>query len=325
MFMRLMKLTAIWGVIAFALSGAASAQERYPSRPIKLVVALGPGSGVDSLARMLSDYLRDDLKTELIVENKSGAAGVVGGEFVAKSKPDGYTLGVFHASVLTTAAAINPNLPYDPVKDFTPLALVGTNPLALVVSATSRWNTLGELLDDAKKNPGKIGCGIIGMGSHSHFNLELLRIDSGAEITRVPYSAGTGAVIIGILGGHIACSSLTWPAVVGQVRGGKLRALAVTSRIKEFPQIPTFAESGFPRASLEVFYAIFGPANLPREVVGRLVPALEKAIRDPKNEASLEKMGFSVSYEGPAKLSERIVNELAVVREVAAKVGVKQD
>ena len=319
------KLWVISALVAFALMGAASAQERFPSRPIKLVVALGPGSGVDSLARMLSDYLRDDLKTELIVENKPGAAGVLGGDFLAKSKPDGYTLGVFHASVLTTAAAINSNLPYDPLKAFTPLALVGTNPLALVVSAASRWNTLGELLEDARKNPGKISCGIIGMGSHSHFNLELLRIDSGAEITRVPYSAGTGAVIVGILGGHVDCTSLTWPAVLGQVRGGKLRALAVTSRIKEFPRIPTFAESGFPRASLEVFYAIFGPANLPREVVGRLVPALEKAIRDPKNEASLEKMGYSVSYEGPAKLSDRIANELAVVREVAAKVGVKQD
>ena len=324
MFMR-QKLWAISGVVAFALLGSASAQERYPSRPIKLVVALGPGSGADALARMLSDYLRDDLKTELIVENKPGAAGVLGGDFLAKSKPDGYTLGVFHASVLTTAAAINPNLPYDPLKDFTPLAHVGTNPLALVVSTTSKWNKLDEFLDEARKNPGKIGCGLIGMGSHSHFNLELLRIDSGAEITRIPYSAGTGAVIIGILGGHIACTSLTWPAVVGQIRGGKFRALAVTSTIKEFPQIPTFAESGFPRASLEVFYAIFGPANLPREVVGRLVPALEKAIRDPKNEASLEKMGFSVSYEGPAKLSERIAHELAVVREVAARVGVKHD
>ena len=324
MFTRIM-LWAVSGAVAFALFGAASAQERYPTRPIKLVVALGSGSGVDLLARMLGDYLRDDLKTEFIVENRPGAAGVLGGDFVAKSKPDGYTLGVFHASVLTTAAAINPNLPYDPSKDFTPLAFVGTNPLALVVSATSRWNKLEELLGEAKRNPGKIGCGIIGIGSHSHFNLEILRLESGAEITRVPYSAGTGAVITGILGGHIACTSLTWPAVVGQVRAGKFRALAVTSRIKEFPQIPTFAESGFPRANLEVFYAIFGPAHLPKEVVDRLVPALEKAIRDPKNEASLEKMGFSVSYEGPAKLSERIVNELAVVREVAAKVGVKQE
>jgi len=320
-------VSAVFGAMLFAasLSGIASAQSQYPNKPIKLVVPLGAGSGTDALARILVEYLRDDLRTGFIVENRAGAAGVVGGDYVAKSKPDGYTLGVFQAAVLTTAAATNPNLPYDPIKDFTPLAIVGTNPLALVVMADARWKSLEEFLDEAKRRPGKISCGLMGLGSHSHFNLEILRLASGAEMARIPYSTGTGAIVAAMMGGHIDCSSQTWPAIVGQIKAGKLRALAVTSHIKEFPQIPTFASRGFAKAGLEVFYAVAGPANLPQEVVDTLVPALEKAIRNPANEANLQKMGFSVVYEGPRQLAERIQNELAIVKDVAAKIRIKQD
>jgi tripartite-type tricarboxylate transporter receptor subunit TctC len=289
------------------------------------VVPLGAGSGTDALARTLIEFVRDDLRTTLFVENKPGAGGIVGGDYVAKSRPDGYTLGVFQAGVLTTAAATSPNPPYDPIRDFTPLALVGTNPLVLVVTSGSRWKTLEQFLEEAKSSPGKISCGLMGLGSHSHFNLEILRIASGAEMTRIPYSTGTGAIVTAMMGGHIDCSSQTWPAIVGQIRAGKLRALAVTSNIKEFPEIPTFAGRGFPQAGLEVFYSIVGPANLPKEALDTLVPVLERAIRNPANEAQLRKMGFSVVYEGPAQLAERIRHELAIVREVAAKIRIKQE
>jgi tripartite-type tricarboxylate transporter receptor subunit TctC len=311
------KLAAISGMAWLALfsSGTVAAQDKYPSRPIKLVVALGPGSATDAMARMLADALRQDLKTEFIVENKPGAAGIVGGEFVARARPDGYTLGALHASVLTTAVAITPNIPYDPVRDFTPLATVGVNALAFAVSSSSNWKSLEEFLDDARKNQGKARCGLIGVGS----------LASGADITDVPYSAGTGAVITGLLGGHIDCTSLVWPAVSAQVRAGKFRVLAVTSPIREFPELPTFAAEGFPQASLEVFFGILGPAGLPRDAQDKLVPALAKAIRDPQLAANLEKTGFSVAYEQPRQLAERIEKELAVVREVARKAGIKQE
>jgi len=290
-----------------------------------MIVANGPGSAADAMARLLSDALRQDLKTDVIVENKAGATGLVGGDFVAKSKPDGYTVGLFQASLLTTAAAINPNLPYDPTKDFTPLANVGVNALALIVSSSSRWNTLDQFLKDAKQNPGKRTCGIIGTGSHSQFNLELLEMASGTQVTRVPYSGGTGEVITGLLGGHIDCASLVWAGISGQVRSGKFRALAVTSRIKDLATIPTFAEAGVPRASLEVFVGIFGPAHLPKRITDRLVPSLEHVIQDPKMVANMDKLGFTVAYEGPQQLAERIQKELVVVRDVAAKAGIKQE
>lgn len=319
------KLCLAAGVLVLAVSslGISRAQDKYPSKPIRIVVALGPGSGADALARFLGEYLRRDLQTEVIVENKAGAGGIVGGEFVAKAKPDGYTMGLFHASVVTTVPAINPTVGYDSLRDFTPIATLVTNPLALVVNASSKWTTLDQLISDAKKAPGKIGCGIIGVGSHTHFNLELLKIASGADINRVPYSAGSGPIIAGLLGGHIDCTSLVWPAVLGQIRAGKFRALAVTSRIKEFPDIPTFASRGYPQASLEVFFALFGPANLPREVMEKLVPAVEKVVKDPDAEAKLEKMGFEILYEGPRQLAGRLEKELALVRDVAKKAGVK--
>lgn len=325
MFMR-QKFWAISCVAAFTLLGAASAQERYPNRPVKLVVALGPGAGADALARFLAaDPLRRELQTEVIVENKAGAGGVVGGEFLAKSKPDGYTLALFHASVVTTVTVVNPNVSYDPIRDFTPVANLVTNPLAVVVSAGSRWNSLEQLLEDAKAAPGKISCGIIGVGSHTHFNLELLKIGSGASINRVPFAGGTGPIITALLGGHIDCTSLVWPAVDGNVRAGKFRALAVTSPLKDFPQVPTFASKGYPQTSLEVFFAVFGPANLPQEVMAKLVPAFENVMKNPNNLDRLEKMGFSILYEGPRQLADRVKHELEVVRDVARKAGIKQE
>ena len=314
-------------ILALAVfSGASSAQEPYPSRPIKLVVALGPGSGADALARFLAaEPLRRELRTEVIVENRAGAGGVVGGDFLARANPDGYTLALFHASVVTTATVVNANVSYDSIRDFTPIANLVTNPLAIVVSAGSRWNTLEQLLDDAKKAPGKINCGIIGVGSHTHFNLELLKISSGANINRVPFAGGTGPIITALLGGHIDCTSLVWPAVEGNVRAGKFRALAVTSRLKKFPQVPTFASRGFPQVNLEVFFAVFGPAKLPQDVMAKLVPAFENVMKDPNNLDKLERMGFSILYEGPRQLGDRVKHELEVVRDVAKKAGIMKE
>ncbi|OGA12725.1 MAG: hypothetical protein A3H32_15910 [Betaproteobacteria bacterium RIFCSPLOWO2_02_FULL_63_19] len=318
-------LTACILVLA-VLSGATSAQEPYPNKLIKLVVALGPGSGADALARFLAaEPLRKEMNTEVIVENKPGAGGIVGGDFVAKSSPDGYTLGLFHASVVTTATVVNPNVSYDSLRDFTPVATLVTNPLAIVVNAKSRWKSLEQLLDAAKKAPGTINCGIIGVGSHTHFNLELLKIDSGANINRVAYARGTGPIITGLLGGHIDCTSLVWPAVEGNVKAGKFRALAVTSELKKFPQVPTFASKGYPRSNLEVFFAVFGPANLPKDVMAKLTPAFERAMTNPNNVQRLETMGFKILYEDSARLGVRLKNELTMVRDLARKVGIKKE
>ena len=314
------------GVVAAALAltvGGAVAQDRYPSKPVRLVVALGPGAGADALARFLAaGPLRAELGTEVIVENRAGAGGVVGGDFVAKSKPDGYTLALFHASVVSTVTVINQNVAYNPIRDFTPVANLVTNPLAVVVNAASRWNTLEQLLDEAKKT-GKVSCGIIGVGSHTHFNLELLKLASGASLNRVPYAQGTGPIISDLLGGHLECTSLVWPAVESMVKAGKFRVLAATSAPPGFPNVPTFASKGYPQASLEVFFAIFGPANLPPEVMAKLEPAFERIMKDPAILEKLQGMGFSILYENSRQLGERVKHELGIVADVAKRAGIK--
>jgi tripartite-type tricarboxylate transporter receptor subunit TctC len=312
-------------LVMSTLAATASAQSKYPSRTITVVVPLGPGSATDALARLIAESLRTDLKAEVIVENKAGAGGVIGGGFVARAKPDGYTIGVFHSSVLTTAVATSPNVTYDPQKDFTPLGNAANNPWVLGVAASSRFKTLEDLIAAAKKEPGKFNCGIIGIGSHSHFNLELLKQASGADISRIPYSTGTGAIIAGLLGGHIDSASMVWAGLSEHVRSGKIRILAASSPLRGFPDVPTFASKGYSQASLEVGNAVVAPAGMPKEVMDLLVPAVRRAIADPKTVATMEKMGFRVLYQPPQQLAESLAKELAVVSDVARKAGIKAE
>jgi tripartite-type tricarboxylate transporter receptor subunit TctC len=154
-------------------------------------------------------------------------------------------------------------------------------------------------------------------------NLELLKTAADVQFNSIPFKAGAGPAITASLGGHVDSASLLWPAVAEQVKARKLRALAFTGPIKGFPEVPTFGQLGFPKVNLEVFFGIYGPSKLPNQVLARLVPALEKAMKDPGVVEKLEKIGFTVAYEGPEVLTERIRNELAVVRDVAAKAGIR--
>lgn len=301
------------------------AQERYPSKPIKLIVPLGAGTVNDVVARTVGELLSRDLKTEITIEYKAGAGGVLGSDFVAKAAPDGYTLGVLNSSALTNSPAMMEKPPYDPIRDFTPIANVGANPALIAINATSPWKVLEEFLSHARTNPGKVSCGTSGVGTSGHFNLEILKGAAGVQINHVPYKGGSPQNITALLGGHIDCASQVWSAVAGQVKAGKLRVLAVTSTVRESPDLPTFAKLGFPQVSLEVSFGFFGPANLPKDVMAKLVPAFEKAIKDPEVSAKLEKAGFPVAYEGPKALSERIARELNISREVAKKAGIKPE
>jgi len=319
------KLLVILIGLLFASFDITVAQEKYPSKPITMIITLGPGTVPDVVGRVVSEPLRQELKTDILFEYKTGAIGVIGSDFVAKSKPDGYTLGSLNGPSFTNVAVITPNLPYDPLKDFTALANVGVTTALIAVNANSPWKTLDEFISHAKKNPGKVSCGTSGVGSSGHFNLELLKIAAGAQINHVPYKAGSPANIAALLGSHIDCASQIWPVVSSHVRAGTLRILAVTGTIKEFPQFPTFAKLGFARVNLDVWFGFFGPANLPRDVTGKLVPALAKAIKDPEIITKLDKGGFTVAYEDPKELLERIKREYAVVRDVAQKAGIKPE
>jgi len=311
--------------LAMACFGTASAQDAYPSKPIKVVIPLGPGSGNDVVTRILSASLEKELKTRIEVEYKAGGGGgVIGADFVANSKPDGYTLGTLNSSIFTNAPVFNP-VPFDPIKGFTPIARLGAGSIVLTVNASAPWKTFEEFMAHARKSPGKATCGTTGAATVGNLDLELLKAAAGVQITHVPYKAGSGPNIAALLGGHIDCAMQLWPVLVNHVRGGKLRALATVSPLREFPQVPTFAKKGFPSVDLEVWFGFFGPANLPANVMAKLSPAFEKALKDPENVGKLEKLGWNVQYEGSAAVAERIKKELGAVRDLVKKAGIKTD
>jgi tripartite-type tricarboxylate transporter receptor subunit TctC len=314
-------IAALVAAAICATTGPLAAQDPYPSRTVKIVVALGPGSATDSFARILADGLRTELKGDFIVENKPGAGGVIGGNFITRAKPDGYTLGVLHSSVLTTAPAIQKTASYDPRKDFTWLGNTVSNPIVLLVPANSPFKKLEDLISAAKKEPGKYSTGIIGMGSHSHFNLELLKQSSGAGLNRVPYSGGTAPILNDIMGGQVDSASLIWAGLGEFVKGGKMRVLAATSPLKGFPDVPTFQSKGYPKVHLEVFLSVVAPAGLPREISDKLVPAIERIVKDPKNAETMERLGYRLNYEPPAKAAETVNGELDIVSPLARQLG----
>ena len=321
------KILALFALFLFTIVFSASvlAQDKFPTKPIKIIIPFGPGSVNDVVTRILSETLEKDLKTQVQVEYKAGGGGgVVGADFVAKSKPDGYTLGTLHNSLFTTAPVFA-SVPYDPIKDFTPIARIGIGTHGLLVNENSPWKTLEEFLDYARKNPSKATCGTTGAATCGNLNLELLKMAAGVQITHVPYKGGSGPNIVALLGGHIDSAHQMWPAVVSHVRGGKLRPLAMISPIKEFPQIPTYAQKGFPSVNLEVWFAFYGPANLPKDVMARLGTAFEKALHQTENVAKLEKLGWIVHYEGSTEVLERNKKELAAVRELVIKANIKPD
>jgi tripartite-type tricarboxylate transporter receptor subunit TctC len=313
------------GVAALSTSAAVMAADPYPTQPIRMVVPLGPGSAIDTLARTVSEALRNELKTTIVIDNRVGAGGTLGAAAVAKAKPDGHTLGILHSSVLVTAPAIMPGLPYDPRKDFTYIGNLVSIPVVLVVPANSKIKTLEDYIAVAKQEPGKLTCGFIGAGSHSHFNLELLQTASNTSLNHIPYSGGPAGLMNALYAGDIASASATWASFAEQVRSGKLRVLASTEPLKEMPSVPTFASKGYPQAGLAVLISVIGPAGLPKDVTDTLTVAVKRVMDDPKLVETVEKQGNQALYEAPAGLASRIDRELTLLTGLGRRMGIKPE
>jgi tripartite-type tricarboxylate transporter receptor subunit TctC len=318
-----MTLAAL-GVLAGPIPNAWAA-DKYPQRPVRIVVALGPGSATDTFARLLADVLGQDLKGSFVVENKAGAAGTIGGAAIARAAADGYTIGVLNSSVLTTAPAITAGVQYDPRKDFTYLAEAATNPLVLVVRADSPYKTLEDFIAAAKKDSGGVSSGLMGKGSHSHFNVELLSVATGANINAVAYSAGTSQVLNAVLSGEVDSASSVLSAVSTFARSGKMRFLATTSPLKDFPDVPTFASKGYPQVNLEVGFFIVGPAGMPKHVTETLLPAIERALKNPKIVTTMNGLGTEIRFGGPKQLESHVDKEIEVVTGLARRLKLSSE
>lgn len=296
----------------------------YPDHPVKLIVPFPAGGPTDIVARPLAAALGEALGTAVVVENHGGAGGSIGAEMVAKSPADGYT--IFMGTVGTNAinGALYSKLPYDVVKDFTPVALVASSPVVLVVNSKAPYKTVADYIAAARANPGGVSFGSAGAGTPGHLTGEMFSTAAQVKLQHVPYK-GSAPALNDLLGYQIPSMFDPLQSQIAHIKGGKLRALAVsgTSRAPVLPDVPTFAEAGVKGVESRAWWAVFGPANMPAEVTARLRSAIDKIVKSPRFHDQLAAIGVQTNTEGvalPEFQLKEVVRWQKAVRDSGAKV-----
>ena len=297
--MRARRALAVAAALAVALPLVAGAQEPYPSRPISLVAPFPPGGVADSTARPVAAALEKVLKNPVAVVNKTGAAGAVGMQFVATSKPDGYTLllALSSISIIPEADKIFDRRPAFTVDQFAPIALISADPTILVVRTESPWKTAREFIDDARKRPGQISYSSSGIYGTLHMATELLSHAAGIKLRHVPH-AGAGPALTALLGGHVDALASGPVVVLPHIKAGKLRALAGwgDTRVAALPEVPTFKELGYPDAEFYIWAGLFAPRGTPEPVLARLREAMRAAVAEPEFRAAMDKLQTPIAF-----------------------------
>ncbi len=296
---------------ALSMSTLAYAQADYPNRTITLVVPFPPGGVTDIAGREVAKNLTKYLNQPVVVENKVGAGGNIGTQYVARSKPDGYTLGLLTVSAMSIAPHVTKNLGFNPSKDFTPITNVITTDGAIVANVAAPYNTLQELVAFAKVNPDKVNYASVGNGSIPHLTAEMFSQRAGIKMTHVPYK-GAGPAMQDLLANQIPISFETSLATaLNNVASGRLKILALTGpqRSPAVPNVPTVAESGYPNFSAQGWFGLFGPANLPPNIVAALNKATTDALRDPEVIARFEKLGVRPDPQTPSDFTKFLAAE----------------
>ncbi|HEY2257923.1 MAG TPA: tripartite tricarboxylate transporter substrate binding protein [Variovorax sp.] len=303
-------LQACFAALCLAASSASLAQG-YPTKPIRLVVPFPAGGATDLFARTLSQKLSEGLGTTLIIDNKPGAGGTIGSDIVAKSSPDGYTLLLATSSTHSIGPSIYPKLPYDPVRDFTPIAHVGDAPSIMLVPVDSPAKTVREWIDYAKKNPGKLNYGSSGNGTIVQLTAELFLSQAGIEVQHVPYK-GTALAIPDLISGKIDVLFDALPTGMPHVRNGRLRALGVTSLTRSplAPDLPPVADT-LPGFESNTWFGLYGPKGLPPEIVARVNAVANQALADPALRDKLAQLGISPSTGTPAQFASLVAADTA--------------
>ena len=296
----------------------------YPNRPIQFIIPNVPGAQSDITARLLAEEMEKILGTKMIVVNKPGASGTLGTDTLVRSKKDGYTIAYPSAGATVYARILNPEtVPYDPDKDLEPLGLHLFFPNIIAVQASAPWKNFGELVDYAKKNPGKVRVGTIGQGSIDSFNLEITQSLTGAQFTQIPFKGGE-AVLTALLGGHVEVAFDVFSKYLPHANAGKVRILLTTKKKPDFPDIPTITELGYKEDLPSVWLALFAPAGVPEEVKKVLVPAVEKAVKNPELKAKIETMGNIIDYKSPAELKKIMGEDYDRALSIAKKIGLRK-
>ena len=308
-----------------AVPGAAHAQA-WPSKPITYVVPFPPGGTTDILARIIGQKLGAALGTTIVVENKPGAGGNVGSEFVAKAAPDGYTIMGGTISSHAINVSLYPKLPYDPVTSFAPITLIGTNPNILVVNAASPFKSVQEITAELKAKPGSLSYASAGNGTSQHLSAELYKFMAGVDMVHIPYK-GSGPAIQDVIGGQVPMMFDTSVVAGPHIESGRLRALAVTSskRAAAFPNVPTMAESGVPGYDVVSWQAVFAPAGTPKPIVDRLYAEISRILKEPDTQERLAKLGLDPSGMPPAELAAFQKSEIEKWAKVIKAANIKID
>jgi tripartite-type tricarboxylate transporter receptor subunit TctC len=316
------RFAAAVALLALALAPA-SAQE-WPAKPVKIIAPFAPGGSADTLGRLVAIKLTEAFGQQFVVENRPGAGGLIGSEMVARAAPDGYTLVVSGVASHVVAPALNPNLSFDPIKDFTHIALFGGPPDVLVVSNPTPAKTLAEFIAYGKANPGKLSYATPGIGTHGHLVAELLQQRAGFRMEHVPYR-GAGQAVGDIVGNQIPAGSFTLTSASEHMRGGTIRALAVSSpkRLPEYPDVPTYTELGFPELVTVTWFSLSGPAGIPEPIVKKLNAEVIKALAQPDIRQRLARDAIDPEPLDPAAFVKFIEAETRIWVPIAKASGAK--
>ncbi len=316
-------MSALTTAVLLARTSEGANAQAWPSKPIRLVVPVAPGGATDVTARLLREPLSKALGVPIIVENKAGGAGVIATEWVVHSPPDGYTFATVYTSHAGNPALLE-SLPYDSIKDITPVAFVWRAYLAFSVNKDVPINNFAELVARAKEQPGKLSYATGGVGQASHFAGARLEQMAGIKLTHVPYR-GAGPALLDVLGGHVPILVSNISVAAPEAATGRLRPLAVTSpeRSPIFPDVPTVAESGFPGYQISEWFGVIGPAGLPDDIVNRMNKAINDAARAPEVVEKFNAMGLVATLTTPAGFKDILAEETEATTDIFRKGNIK--
>ncbi len=311
---------------SLALTPAISQTDAWPSKSIRIVVPFPAGGGTDIVARDVTQKMSMTTKWTFVIDNKPGSGGNLGIDAAAKAAADGYTLVMGQTSNLAINPSLYSKLPYDPVKDLTPIGLVGNAPLVLVVATDSPFKTLGDVIKAAKAQPGFINYATSGNGTVAHLATELLQREAGVKLTHIPYKGATQG-INDVIGGQVQLYMSSVPTLLGHIKNGKLRPLAVTAakRTDDLPQTPTVAESGYKGFEAVTWFGLLGPAKLNATVVNTANAELNKALNSPDLRKKLEDQGLNVTPGSSDEFGKLIKADITKWAQVVKDSGAKAD
>ncbi len=310
----------------YGCAQAVSPGSRYPAKPIRFVVPFTPGGSTDIVARVMTQKLNEVLATQVVIDNRAGAAGNIAMELVAKSAPDGYTLVMGHIGTLCVNPSMYKKLPYDPLKDFAPVGLVALVPSMLVVNPSVPVKSVAELIAYTKARPGRLNYGSTGPGGTPHLSVEYFKMMAGLDIVQIPYK-GAAPMVTDLIGGQLSLTITGIPALLAQVKAGKLRALAVTTakRVALLPELPTISEAGLPGYEATAWYGVLAPTGTKREIVAILNAGIVKSVKHRDTSERLAAEGAEPATNTPEEFSAFIASEMARWSKVIKAAGIKPE